>query len=83
MKAYWGNGGINTHFLTSPLDGVSDQLHVPAALPPGKDPPSLDRKLSGPQSRSGLGFGSKTEEDGLWRKLQNHQLIACIFTEYC
>jgi hypothetical protein len=33
---------------------VSDQLHAPAALPPGKEPPvPLDRRLGGPQSRSG------------------------------
>jgi len=29
---------------------VSGQLHVPAALPPGKEP--LDRRLGGPQSHS-------------------------------
>jgi hypothetical protein len=35
---------------------VSGQLHAPAALPPGKDPCySLDRRLGGPQSRSGGG----------------------------
>jgi hypothetical protein len=34
---------------------VSGQLHAPAALPPGKDPPRypLDRGLGGPQNRSG------------------------------
>jgi hypothetical protein len=33
---------------------VSGQLHVPVALPPGKRPCyPLDRRLSGPQSRSG------------------------------
>jgi hypothetical protein len=33
---------------------VSGQLHAPAALPPGKDPRyTLDRRLGGPQSRSG------------------------------
>jgi hypothetical protein len=32
---------------------VSGQFHVPADLPPGKEPPvSLDRRLSGPQSHS-------------------------------
>jgi len=32
---------------------VSGQLHVPAALPPGKEPRyPLDRRLNGPQSRS-------------------------------
>jgi hypothetical protein len=34
---------------------VSGQLHTPAALPPGKEPlVPLDRRLGGPQSRSGL-----------------------------
>jgi hypothetical protein len=35
---------------------VSGQLHAPAALPPGKEPLvwyPLDRRLGGPQSRSG------------------------------
>jgi hypothetical protein len=37
-------------FLTSALDGVSGQRHVPAALYPRKNDPScsLDRRLSGP-----------------------------------
>jgi hypothetical protein len=35
---------------------VSCQLHAPAALPLGKSPwYSLDRRLGGPQSRSGRG----------------------------
>jgi hypothetical protein len=34
---------------------VSGQLHTPAALPPGIQPPySLDMRLGGPQIRSGL-----------------------------
>jgi hypothetical protein len=36
---------------------MSDQLHAPAALPPGKEP--LDRRLGGPQSRSGRGGEEK------------------------
>jgi hypothetical protein len=33
---------------------VSDQLHAPAGLPPGKEPlMSLDRRLGGPQNRCG------------------------------
>jgi hypothetical protein len=33
---------------------VSGQLHAPTALPPGKEPPyPLDKRLGGPQSRSG------------------------------
>jgi hypothetical protein len=35
---------------------VSGQLHAPVALPPGKDPRcQMDRKMGGPQSRSGRG----------------------------
>jgi hypothetical protein len=35
---------------------VSAQLHAPAALPSGKEPPyPLDRRLGGPQSRSRRG----------------------------
>jgi hypothetical protein len=35
---------------------VSGQLHAPAALPPVKQPlEQLDRRLGGPQSRSGRG----------------------------
>jgi len=46
-------------FLTSALDG--SQLHAPSTLPPGKQPPwySLDRRLGGPQSRSGCGDDEK------------------------
>jgi hypothetical protein len=38
---------------------VSDQLHAPAALPPRSRHP-LDRRLGGPQSRSGHGNRMKT-----------------------
>jgi hypothetical protein len=39
---------------------VSGQLHAPAALPPGKSPwYPLDRRLGGPQSRSGRGGEEK------------------------
>jgi hypothetical protein len=39
---------------------VSGQLHAPADLPPGKSPWfPLDRRLGGPQSRSGHGGGKK------------------------
>ena len=42
-----------TPSLTSALDGVGGQRHVPAALPPGKSRYPLYRRLGGPQSRSG------------------------------
>jgi hypothetical protein len=40
---------------------VSGQLYAPAALPPGKEAPwyPLDRRLGGPQIRSGLGGEEK------------------------
>jgi len=40
---------------------VTEQLHTPAALPPGKDPPvhPLDRRLGEPLSRSGHGGEEK------------------------
>jgi hypothetical protein len=42
---------------------VSGQLHSPAALSPGKEPRYLlDRRLSGPQNRSGLGGEEKNSQ---------------------
>jgi hypothetical protein len=42
--------------------GVSGQLRAPAALPPGKEPRyPLDRRLGGPQGRSGRG-GEETKK---------------------
>jgi len=39
---------------------VNGKLHDPAALPPGKEPwYLLDRRLGGPQSRSGRGGEEK------------------------
>jgi len=43
----------STLALTSALDGVVGQRHAPAALHPGKTRYLLNRKLSGPQGRSG------------------------------
>jgi hypothetical protein len=51
-----GDGGMAPLILTSALDGdeVSGQLHDPVALPTEKEPPvPIDRRLGGPQSRSG------------------------------
>jgi hypothetical protein len=61
MNTYWGSEG------TAPLilrlqhqTEVSDQLHAPAALFPGKEPwYPLDRRLGGSQSRSGRGGEEK------------------------
>jgi len=42
---------------------VSGQHHPPAALPPAKEPPvPLDRRRSGPQSRSGHGGEEKNSQ---------------------
>jgi hypothetical protein len=42
---------------------VNGQLHAPAALPQGKSPRYLlDRRLGGPQSRSGDGSEEKNSE---------------------
>jgi len=43
----------STLSLTSGLDGVGDQRHAPAALPPGKTRYPLYRMLGRPQGRSG------------------------------
>jgi hypothetical protein len=60
MKTYWGSGGIAPLILD--LE-VSDQLHAPAALPQGKSPwYPLDRRLGGPQSRSGRGGEEKNSQ---------------------
>jgi hypothetical protein len=42
---------------------MSDELHDPAALPPGKEPCyPLAGRLGGPQSRSGRGGEGKSSE---------------------
>jgi hypothetical protein len=42
---------------------VSGQVHVPVALPPGKKPVvPLDRRLGGPQSRSGCDGEEKNSQ---------------------
>jgi hypothetical protein len=43
----------STLSLTSALDGVGGQRHVPAALPPGKTRYPLYRSMGGPQDWSG------------------------------
>jgi len=62
----------STLSLTSALDGVSGQVHVPAALPPRKTRYPLYRKLGGPQSRvDGKTVLMQTfkKYDGLWAGL--------------
>jgi hypothetical protein len=50
-----GSGGIDPRILWPRLYmEVSGQLHVLAALPPGKEP-MVPMRLGGPQSRSGHG----------------------------
>jgi hypothetical protein len=42
---------------------VNGQLHAPATLPPGKEPRyPLDRRLGGPQSRSGRSGEEKNSQ---------------------
>jgi hypothetical protein len=67
QHTYGGAGGERRYssysFTTSALDG-SGQRHAPSALyPRGKDPCyPLDRRLGGPQSRSGHGLEEKSLE---------------------
>jgi hypothetical protein len=56
MEAHGGRGGIApTHTKPRHQMGVSGQRHAPAALYPRRKDPQypLDRRLVGPQSRSG------------------------------
>jgi hypothetical protein len=63
MKAYWEWRFNSTHSLTSALDGNEWSAHAPAALPQGKGPwYPLDRRLGGPQSRSGRGGEEKNSQ---------------------
>ena len=60
----------STLYLTLALNGVGDQRHAPAALPPGKTRYPLYTRLGRPQGRSGrvrkispppqLGFDPRT-----------------------
>jgi len=54
-----GGGGIALLSLTSALDGVGGQCHGPAALPPGKDPVTINHCIGGCVGpRAGLdGYG--------------------------
>jgi hypothetical protein len=56
MMAYCGGEVSSTHSLSE----VSGQFHAPTALLPGKE--QLDRRLCGPQSRSGRGGEEKNSQ---------------------
>jgi hypothetical protein len=64
MKAYWGSG-VTVPLILHPVTGldVSGQLHNPVALPQGKSLSyQFDRRLGGPQSRSGCGGEVKNSQ---------------------
>ena len=49
----WEQTYSSTFFLTSALERVYDQCHVPAALPPGMNRYPLHRRQGGPRSHCG------------------------------
>jgi hypothetical protein len=54
MEAYGGVHVVIHIFLTSALDGGEWSASLPGRFTPGKEPRyPLDRRLGGPQSRSG------------------------------
>jgi hypothetical protein len=58
MKAYWGIGGIAPHILD-----LGTSLTPRPLYPQGKSPLyPLDRRLGGPQSRSGSGGEEKNSQ---------------------
>jgi hypothetical protein len=62
---------------------VSGQLHAPAALFPGKSPPyPLDRRLGGPQSRSGRREEEKILDRGSNSDPSFVQPVASRYTDY-
>jgi hypothetical protein len=59
---------------------VSGQLHSPVVLPPGKKPwYPLDRRLDGPQSRSGHGVEKKNYQSPPGIEPQTAILVCIIF----
>jgi hypothetical protein len=75
-------------FLTSALagvDGVIVQLHAPAALSLGRSLRySLDKRLGGPQSRSGRGGEEKKTYHCLCRESNSSgraRSLVCVLTE--
>jgi hypothetical protein len=60
---------------------VSGQLHAPAFLLPGKEPLyPLDRRLGGPQSRSGRGGVEKSSQPMPGLELPIVQFVAQHYT---
>jgi hypothetical protein len=56
IKAYWEWRHSSTHSLTSALDGSEWSASSPGRFTPTEPPRyPLDRRLGGPQSRSGRG----------------------------
>jgi hypothetical protein len=64
MNVYWGSGGIAPRILDLGTRWrLSGQLYDQAALPQRKIPwYPLDRRLGGPQSRSGRGGEEKNSQ---------------------
>jgi hypothetical protein len=64
MKAYWGSGGIAARIVTSALDGGEWSASRPDRFAPhGKSPwYPLNRRLGGPQIRSGCGDEEKNSQ---------------------
>jgi hypothetical protein len=61
---------------------VSGQLHATAALPPGKDPRyPLDRRLGGPQSRSGR-FGAEKILDPTGTRVLSPSVVQPVASRY-
>jgi hypothetical protein len=60
---------------------MSGQLHAPAALLPGKEPSyPLDRRLGGPQNRSGRGCEEKNFQPLLGLEPPIVQLLAHVIS---
>jgi hypothetical protein len=57
---------------------VSGQIYAPAALPSGREP--LDRRLGGPQSRSGRGGEENRRESN--RRIPIVQPVAQRYTDW-
>jgi hypothetical protein len=64
MKAYWGSEGITPRIIDLGIDGGEwSASRIGRFTTPGKEPlVPLDRRLSGPQSRSGRGGEEKNSQ---------------------